>query len=137
MSDTPNPIGRPTKMTDEVVNKLENAFKDGANVTEACRIAEISTRSYYEWLNTNEDFSHKMTNAQEYPDVIAKMVLVKAIKSDDVDTAKWWAERRMKNEFSTKQELAGNLGITHYGWQDSDNTVQSDATPENPAQFKE
>lgn len=104
MTDTINPIGRPTKMTDEVVGKLESAFKDGATITEACRIAQIDRTIYYDWLKADKTFSNKMTSAQEYPDAIAKMLIVDAIKNKDVDTAKWWAERRMRNEFSTKSE---------------------------------
>lgn len=105
MSDTAkHPGGRPTKITDKCVEKLEEAFKDGANITQACHIAQIDRKTYYARLNIDETFRNKMADAQEYPDVIAKMVIVKAIRSDDVDTAKWWAERRMRKEFSTRQE---------------------------------
>lgn len=105
MTDVPNSTGRPTKMTDECVGKLEEAFKDGANITEACKVAQIDRSIYYDWLEKDAEFSDKMANAQEYPDVIAKMVIVKAIRSDDVDTAKWWAERRLKG-FNTKTETS-------------------------------
>lgn len=106
MNDTPNPVGRPSKKDEETVKKLEEAFKDGANITEACRVAQITRETYYTWLEEDNEFSDKMSNAQEYPDVIAKMNLVSALKAKDIETSKWWAERRMKNEFSTKTETA-------------------------------
>lgn len=102
--------GRPTKFTDETVANLIKAFEDGASIREACRVAKINRQTYYEWLKHYPEFSDRMSEAQEYPDVVAKMVLVRAIKKGDIDTSKWWAERKMKNEFSLRTELTGKDG---------------------------
>jgi len=103
-------LGRKWKDTDEVVDNLVRAFEDGANISEACRIAKIDRQTYYNWLEDSEEFSTLMTDSQNYPDVVAKMVLVRAIKKSDIDVSKWWAERRMKNEFSTRNEMTGKDG---------------------------
>lgn len=110
MSNEPNKTGRPTVMTEEVIDKLVQAFEDGGNIVQACKTAQISTDTYYNKLKADSDFSAKMKNAQDYPDVIAKMNLVRAMKRNDIDVSKWWAERRMKGEFSTRSELTGKDG---------------------------
>lgn len=97
-------------MTEQVVEKLIQAFEDGANIVQACKTAEISTDTYYNKLKDDKDFSAKMKNAQDYPDVVAKMNLVRAMKRNDIDVSKWWAERRMRGEFSTRAELTGKDG---------------------------
>lgn len=99
-----------SKYTDENVGVLEKAFEDGASITEACRIAQIHRDTYYEWLKVYPEFSDKMKNAQDYPDVVAKMVVVRAMKNNDVDTAKWWNEHHVRDEFYKKQKNDTNLG---------------------------
>lgn len=96
--------GRPTLKTEAVVTLLERCFEDGSTVTEACHIAKISRKTYYEWVNTDEDFRNRMSRSQEYPDNIARVNLVEALKVKDIDVSKWWSERRRKKEFSLKQE---------------------------------
>lgn len=116
-----NKGGRPTEKTGETVEKLEQAFMDGATITEACRVAQIDRKTYYNWLEADVEFLHKMKSAQEYIDSIARMNLARAIKREQktdgriTDTSKWWAERRMKSEFSTRAEHTGKDGETLRG----------------------
>lgn len=95
--------GRPSKLTEERTKKLEDIFKVGGTVLEACSFAGISTTAYYEWINKNESLRTKMEAAQHYADVVAKNLVSKAIIEDeDLSTAKWWLEKR---EFSQPQSL--------------------------------
>lgn len=103
--------GRPTKYTDETVNQLIKSFEDGATITEACRTAQISRETYYEWCESQDGFSDKMSHAQEYPDAVAKMEVVRAIKGGDVDTSKWWLENHVRDEFYKKK----NTDLTSQG----------------------
>ncbi len=130
-------IAEQSKYSDEIVEVLTKAFEDGATITEACHIAQIDRKTYYNWRDSIPDFFHKMDQAQEYPDAVAKMVTVKAMKKGDVDTAKWWLERRLKSEFSLRQEHTGKDGESLFGWQNDNNTLQPNASPESPAQFQE
>lgn len=90
-----NKEGRPTKLTDDVVNKLENIFKVGGNVEEAISYAGISKQTYYNWIEADISFLTKMDAARHYADIVAKNVVIDAIVKDrDLSTAKWWLEKK-------------------------------------------
>jgi type I site-specific restriction endonuclease len=105
-----NKTGRPSSLTEEVVSKLEHSIMDGANITEACQVAGISRETYYKGLKENELFADRMTDAEEYPTKVAKKNLIERIKRKDVETSKWWLERKKKDEFSTRTEQTGANG---------------------------
>jgi len=102
--------GRPTKYSDEVVKKLEDIFKLGGTVEEALSYALISKPTYYEWIKLYPDFLTKMESAQHYADIAAKKTVVKAIIQDeDLNTAKWWLEKReFKNTNTTAVQVNFN-----------------------------
>ena len=50
-------VGRPQKLTDEIVGKLIYAFQKDFNVTEACDYAGISRDTYYDWCKNKKGFS--------------------------------------------------------------------------------
>lgn len=99
--------GRPTKLSNEVVQKLEDIFKIGGTVDQAVNYARIARRTYYYWLEDDEDFAQKMQSAQEYADTVAKKIVVDAMtKGQDVATAKWWLEKReFKNSNQTNVQV--------------------------------
>lgn len=103
--------GRPTKQTPELVSKLEDIFKNGANIDEACSYAGISRETYYQWLKQSDDFLTKMASAQYYPILVAKNVVISDIvRNKSIDSAKWYLERKARNEFSQRRELTGKDG---------------------------
>jgi len=105
------PVGRPTVITDEVVAKLVQCFEDGSTITEACRTAQINKATYFRRIEADQEFSDKMAHAQEYPDAVAKMVVVRAIKKGDTETGKWWLENHVRDEFYKKK----NTDLTSQG----------------------
>lgn len=103
-------VGRPTKLDDNVVAKLDSIFKVGGNVEEACSYALINKTTYYRWLEENEDFATKMESAQHYADIVAKNVVVDSmIKDRDLNTAKWWLEKR---EFKANNQT--NIQVNNF-----------------------
>lgn len=97
--------GRPTKMTEEVVGKLEYAFAKDFNVCEACDYAGIHRDSYYEWLKKCPEFSDRMEKAQTNLKRKAKINIADKIEEGDIDVTKWFLERRAKDEYSVKQSV--------------------------------
>ncbi len=91
--------GRPTVITNEVVRKLEEALQDGFSVSEACLVSGISRTAYYERRSTDEAFAVKMELAQKYVTIRAKKTVIQAIKDGNFNAAKWWLERREREEF--------------------------------------
>ena len=101
--------GRPTKITDDTIQKLEHALASGVTAEMACRIAGISKSTYYEHIEKDETFSDKMQRAREWPEMKARNNVVGAIEKGDVNTSKWYLERKARKEFSAKLEVDGEI----------------------------
>lgn len=91
--------GRPTVIDKDVVRKLEQAFKDGLSVSEACFVSGIGKRTFYDHKATDTVFAHKMELAKAYVTLRAKKVVVQAVYSGNLTAAKWYLERKARNEF--------------------------------------
>lgn len=95
--------GRKTKLTKEVVKKLEEAFAIDATVTEACFYANISRETYYNWIEKHKALSDRFTALRNNPVLTARTTVVNAIKTDP-DMAMRYLERKKKGEFSPRIE---------------------------------
>lgn len=100
---TDKKVGRPSKKDDEgtfgPVSKLLAAFWRGANITEACNYAGISRETYYQWCKEMPELSDSFAAARTNVSEKAKAIIVDAIEKGDINAAKWWLERRNKQEF--------------------------------------
>lgn len=106
-------MGRPRKITKEVVGKLEYAFMRGFNISEACDYAAISRDTYYEKLKQSKEFSDRMERAKTNLQRKAKLNLAESIESGNLDESKYYLERKCKDEFSVKQEINVAGKINH------------------------
>lgn len=98
-----------SKLTDENILELERRFRDGATILEAID-GIMSESTYHLHRSTNSEFAARMDMAKEYISEIARGVVAKRIKRGDTDVAKWWLERKKKDEFSLRQEMTGKDG---------------------------
>lgn len=103
--------GRPTIMTPELVNKLEIAFSMGCTDLEACLFANISKQTLYNYQDKNPEFVDRKEMLKEKLILKARSVIAESLNKKDENTAKWYLERKRKDEFSTKQENEVNLNI--------------------------
>jgi hypothetical protein len=110
-------MAKPHGYSEEYVKSLEDAFKNGANIVQACLLSRISRETYYNWCEQKKGFLDRMTTAQEYPSVIARLAVVKAIGEEVKNPSRngtensWkWLERKNKDEFSSRSELTGKDG---------------------------
>ena len=109
MAKEENKGGRPTVMTEAIVGKLEYGFMKGLNVTECCHYADISRTAFYDYLDKNPEFANRIEELRSYTSAKAKLNITEAIEEGDRDLSKWWLERRNRDEFSTKQEIAADV----------------------------
>lgn len=93
-----------------VTARLIDAFEHDYNVTAACRFAGCTRESYYNWLKAHPDFAEKMEAAQNHVTVKAAEVASQAIKDGDVNTARWYLDRR-DPRFKPKAEMDNNIGL--------------------------
>lgn len=101
-------MGRPTVFTTEVLQKLEAGFKIGLTDEECCAYADIAMSSLYNYQNQNPDFLDKKDKWKQNPIAKAKNTIFQNL--DDPNTAKWYLERKKKDEFGTRTEITGADG---------------------------
>lgn len=106
-----HPGGRPTKLTPEVITKLEQAFSMGCTDKEACLFADISMPALYNFQNRRPEFVERKELLKEKPMMKARSTVLKNL--DDPEHAEWYLERKGRAEFSTRTEvpLSGELKV--------------------------
>lgn len=97
-----NATGRKTIDRTQAVEKLAQAFSKGCTVVEACLYANINRNVYYEIVKSNDNISEYFDSLKQKPGLKARFNIVESIEEGDLDTSKWYAERKLKDEFSTK-----------------------------------
>lgn len=97
-------MARPTVVTPETLEKLRTGFLKGYDDEEACLYADIAPSTLYEYQKKNPEFSEQKAQWKKNPILKAKEVVYDAIERKDKETAKWYLERKKKEEFSTRSE---------------------------------
>lgn len=98
--------GRPTVMTAEKIRKLEEGFLMGLSDRKCCSFAEVSTTALYDYCAKHPKFKERKELLKDSPAIQAVFNVVTAIKNGDEDMSKWYLERKCKDEFSLKQDIA-------------------------------
>lgn len=100
------PVGRPTKLTDELVKKLEWAFSIGASIPEACFHADITVVTYYNWKKENEELFNRFDELRHNPILKAKLATYKGL--DDPEFALKYLTKKKRDEFGDRLDLTTN-----------------------------
>ena len=98
-------MARPKVINDTLLAKLEYAFKRGYSNAEACLHANIDEATLYRYFKDHEEFSKKSKVLKSNMLLKAKEIVNDRIEEKDLDTAKWYLERRNKDEFSPRTDL--------------------------------
>lgn len=96
--------GRPRSVDADTLNKLEGAFSMDCTDGEACILAGISPATLYNYQKENPDFLERKRLLKNTMIAKARSVLAEALNKKDKDTAKWYLERKRKEEFSVRTE---------------------------------
>ena len=102
--------GRPSIMTKEVIEKLENAFRVGLTDEEACFSIPIDKGTLYNYCKSNPDFSTRKETLKRSLIVRSKYNLATSINEGNVLNSKWLLERKAKDEYSVRNETTGKDG---------------------------
>jgi hypothetical protein len=106
--------GRPTKMTDLVVKKLEEAFAFGCTDEEACYYGEITKQTLYNYQEKNPDFVDRKESLKQRPILLARQEVINGLKGNP-ELALKFLERKKKDEFSLRSEVTGRDGESLVG----------------------
>lgn len=101
--------GRPTKMTPEVVQKLEDAFLVGATDLEACVHADIGKSTLYDYCNDNPEFSERKETLKNQPTMKAKLIINRSLDDDDIQTAHKVIDRKEGSKVTQSIEHSGAI----------------------------
>lgn len=95
------PKGR-SAMTPEVLLKLEQAFSLGCSDNEACLLAGICPATLYNYQNRNPGYLERKALLKDTLILKSRGVVADALSKKDKDVAKWYLERKRRDEFSTR-----------------------------------
>ena len=106
---TSKSVGRPTKMTEVVIGKLESIFALDGSVKEACYYAGINPDTYYEFVKNNPEYTERFEALRNRPVLLARQTVVKKL-SENYTNAMDYLARKAKKEFSLRTEVTGADG---------------------------
>lgn len=95
--------GRPTVMTPETIQKLENGFSMGLSDREACLYAGIVPQTLFNYGATHPEFMERRELLKENVRMRAKMNIHAEVAAGDARTSQWYLERR-DPEYANKSE---------------------------------
>ena len=97
-----------TKLTPENRVKLEQAAAIDATVEEMAYYCDVSRQTVYNWMEADKELFDKIERLRAKPVLTARQTIAKSL--DDPNQAKWYLEKKMKNEFASRQEITGADG---------------------------
>lgn len=104
-------IGRPAKIDDKIVKKLEESFAIGANDTEACSYAGISRQSYYTYLKKNPKFFDRVQQLKTQLPLKAKKELVNLIEDGNAKAIFWYLDKHEKRDKQAEENNENQMII--------------------------
>ncbi|MFZ6022314.1 MAG: hypothetical protein ACOYT9_02490 [Patescibacteria group bacterium] len=91
----------------QIIELIEPYLRLGMSVTKACSCVGFSQSTVATWLKTDEELRLKFTALQKESSNIARTVVIQKMQQGDVAAAKWWLEKKERDEFgiSEKREV--------------------------------
>lgn len=98
-----------TKMSDEVIGKLEYAFSIDCTIAEACFYADINPDTYYTWVKKFPKLSERFEELRNQPVLTARTTLINNLGRPGI--ALEYLKKKRREEFGdvSKLELEGKI----------------------------
>ena len=103
---------------DVIIQSLKDSLELGFSRNKACEMIGLAPSTLSNWVSEEPALGMKLQNWENAINRIAMSNIRQAIaaETDEEDKkkeiTKWWAERKMKDEFSTKVETQNETNIT-------------------------
>ncbi len=102
-------VGRPSKLTPEVQEKICQILRGGNFKNVACEYAGVSQRVFREWMKKGaegeqpyEDFRRAVIEAEKSAEIRAVGLIIKAAQ-EDPRHAQWWLSHRFPERWADRQ----------------------------------
>lgn len=116
--------GKPTVMTPDTLQKLEDAFTLGLSDRKACAYAGISNQTLYNYQKENPEFVERKEDLKLRPDLKAQQTIVQNL--GDPQHAWRWLEKKDKDFMpSSKVEHVGTVEVTDLTREMSDDELEA------------
>lgn len=106
-------MGRPTKCTPEVVERICEALALGVSWAAAAAHAGMSEAALTEWKQRGNDgeepfaaFLAEATRARDAAEVRMASIVIRAAEEGDAKAAQWWLERRRSASWGRQDSMA-------------------------------
>ena len=107
----PTIVEKPLKLDDQTLKTLREGFLMDASLSEIAFSANISLQTLINWLNSFPDLKEELEGLRHKPKWRARHNVLKKLDSGDIETSKWYLERKAKSEFAQRTELTGSEGM--------------------------
>ncbi len=102
--------GRPSKMTKDVLTKLEDAFTNAFSDEQACSYAGISIMALFRYETKHPQFRERKAMLKKRPDIRAKQTIVSNLGNPS-DAWRWLERRDPEFKPTSKLEHAGTIEV--------------------------
>ena len=100
-----------------ILESLRPYLEMGFSRSKACKLIGLNETTLSKWVQADNALSIKLESWENVLNALAISNIADAIRreaelNDDLrkDNTKWWLERKMKTDFSTRQEQSGPDG---------------------------
>lgn len=111
-------VGRKTKLTPELVSKLEECAQLRATVSESCFYAGISRDSYYKWMKKYPELSDRLEELREKPFLKARQTIVNGLA--DTAVAFKFLEKEKPEDYAERLKIETDEGGVNASTPDED-----------------
>ena len=102
-------MARPTKYNEDRHNRIVEALRGGNTRRAAAWAGGIDQDTFLQWLRRFPNFADDV-KAAEADAELAMVERVRTAANDQWQAAAWWLERKMKRDWSNRQEITGEEG---------------------------
>lgn len=107
--------GRPSKLTDERVERILEAIRAGNYIETAARIAGIAPSTLHQWRHDFPDFAEAVEKARAEAEG-RNVAIVQRAAMSTWQAAAWWLERSFPARFGRRDRMevdhSGSVGVT-------------------------
>jgi len=100
---------RPSKYNQDRHNRIVEALRGGNTRRASAWAGGIDQDTFIQWLRRYPDFADAV-KAAEADAELAMVERVRTAANDQWQAAAWWLERKMKRDWSNRQEITGEDG---------------------------
>jgi len=104
------------KQKETIIESLRESLELGFSRAKSCKMVGLDDTTLCKWVKADESLSMKLQDWENAINRIAmsniRQQIITEVDEEDKkkEMTKWWAERKMKDDFSTRTEQTGKDG---------------------------